>query len=94
MLRITCLALGVLLFAPVGLSQSPSTESQAMQALLLEVRHLRQDLQTAAVGARRIQILIYRLHTQEAAVVRASRHLDEANRKRSMKRCSSKDIRI
>ena len=79
MYRMTFLALGVLLSAPVVRSQSTSAESQSMQALLLEVRHLRQDLQTAAIGARRIQILIYRLHAQEAAVARATQRLDEAN---------------
>jgi len=49
-----------------------------MQALLAEVHQLRQDLQTAAMGARRAQILIHRLYVQEAIVARASQRLDEA----------------
>jgi len=46
--------------------------------MLAEIRQLRQDLQTSAIAARRAQILIYRLHVQEAAVAHASQRLDEA----------------
>jgi chromosome segregation ATPase len=42
----------------------------------LEVRQLRQDLQTTTIAAQRAQILIYRLQGQEAAVSRASQRLD------------------
>jgi hypothetical protein len=65
-------------FAQAATGQATTTESQAIQALLAEVHQLRQDLQTAANGARRAQILIYRLYVQEAAVARASQRLDEA----------------
>jgi hypothetical protein len=46
--------------------------------MLAEIRQLRQGLQTSAIAARRAQILIYRLHEQEAAVAHASQRLDEA----------------
>jgi predicted nuclease with TOPRIM domain len=49
-----------------------------MQALLAEVHQLRQDLQTSAVAARKAQIVIYRLHVQEAVVVRAEDRLENA----------------
>ena len=78
MLRLPILALGVLFFSSPALGQATQTESPTLQALLAEIRQLRQDLQTSAIAARRAQILIYRLHVQEAAVARASQHLDEA----------------
>ena len=78
MLRPPVLALSVLLFSSPALGQATQTESTTLQALLAEIRQLRQDLQTSAIAARRAQILIYRLHVQEAAVARASQRLDEA----------------
>lgn len=78
MLRPTFLALGVLLFSPTAFGQTAPTDSQTLQALLVEVHQLRQDLQTAATAARRAQILIYRLYTQESVVAHASQRVDEA----------------
>jgi HAMP domain-containing protein len=49
-----------------------------MQALLSEIRQLRQDLQVAAIAARRAQIVIYRLPEQEMAVERATERLENA----------------
>jgi len=39
----------------------------------------RQDFETTTVATQRIQILLYRLQAQEAAVARASRRLDDAD---------------
>jgi chromosome segregation ATPase len=78
MLRPLVLALSLLLFSSPALGQATLTEPQTLQALLAEIRQLRQDLQTSAIAARRAQILIYRLHVQEAAVAHASQRLDEA----------------
>ena len=78
MLRPALLAFGFLLLSLSTPGQTTSTESQTLQALLSEVRLLRQDLQTSAIAARKAQILIYRLHVQEAAVARASQRLDQA----------------
>lgn len=78
MLRSTLLALSLLLFSSPTPAQATPTESPTLQALLAEIRQLRQDLQTSAIAARRAQILIYRLHVQEAAVAHASQQLDEA----------------
>jgi hypothetical protein len=78
MLRPSVLALSLLLFSSPALGQATPTDSQTLQALLSEIRQLRQDLQTSAIAARRAQILIYRLHVQEAAVAQASQSLDEA----------------
>jgi hypothetical protein len=62
-----------LLFSLPALGQATPAESQTLQASLAEIRQLHQDLQTSAIAARRAQIIIYRLHVQEAAVAHASR---------------------
>ena len=73
--------LGLLLFSTVCFGQTTAGDSQTLQALLSEVRQLRQDLQTTTIAGQRAQILIYRLQGQEAAVARASQRLDEAREK-------------
>ena len=82
MLRPAFLAFSLLLFSSNGPDQSVSTESQTLQSLLLEIRQLRQDVQTAAFAARRAQMLIFRLNQQEGVVARASERLEEARRER------------
>ncbi len=72
------LALGLLLMSQAGFRQTPSSDSQTLQALLAEVHQLRQELRTTTVAAQRVQILLYRLQIQEAAVERAQRRVDEA----------------
>jgi predicted nucleic acid-binding Zn-ribbon protein len=59
-------------------SQNTEAEHPTMGALLLEIRQLRHDLQTAAIAARRAQIVIYRLHEQTQAVDRASEKLENS----------------
>lgn len=61
--------------------QSTSSDSQALQAVLIEVRGLRQDLQVSLGRIQSAQILLSRLQIQEVAVTRASQHLDEARSK-------------
>ena len=78
MLRPAVLALSLLFFSSCAHGQATPTESPTLQALLTEIRQLRQDLQTSAIAARRAQILIYRLYVQEAAVANVSQRLDEA----------------
>ncbi len=72
------LALSLLVFSSPAFGQAPPAESPTLQAMLAEIRQLRQDLQTSAIAARKAQILIYRLQLQEAAVAHASQRLDEA----------------
>src|SRR5712664_4301590 len=75
----SCLSLlSLLLISSPLLGQSPSTDSQTLQALLSEVRQLRHDLQTTTLAAQRAQILLYRLQGQEVIVARASQRLDDA----------------
>jgi chromosome segregation ATPase len=78
MLRSAVLALSLFLFSSSAHGQATPTESPTLQAVLAEIRQLRQDLQTSAIAARRAQILIYRLHVQEDAVANVSQRLDEA----------------
>jgi chromosome segregation ATPase len=72
------LVLGLLLIAPASFGQTPSTDSQTLQALLAEVHQLRQELRITTLAAQRVQILLYRLQIQEGAVVRAQRRVDDA----------------
>ena len=75
------LVLGFLSFSTTCFGQTTTGDSQTLQALLSEIRLLRQDLQTTTIAAQRAQILIYRLQGQEAAVARASQRLDDAQDK-------------
>jgi chromosome segregation ATPase len=79
--RSSLFVLGFLVFSTSCFGQTTSGDSQTLQALLTEIRLLRQDLRTTTVAAQRSQILIYRLQGQEAAVARASQRLDEAREK-------------
>jgi len=67
-------------FSTACFGQTTPGDSQTLQALLSEVRQLRQDLQTTTIAAQRAQILLYRLQGQEAAVARASQRIDEAGK--------------
>jgi chromosome segregation ATPase len=78
-MRLTSFFLFCFLFlCASGLSQSPSSESQGMQALVAEVRQFRKDLQTSNGYALKAQVLLNRLQFQQAAVVRASDRLSDA----------------
>ena len=59
--------------------QSVPADSQTLQALLSEVRQLRKDLQTTTVASHRVQILLYRMQSQQAAVARAQQRVDEVD---------------
>jgi chromosome segregation ATPase len=76
--HLSLFVLGFLLFSTPCFGQATPSDSQTLQALLLEVRQLRQDLQTTTIAVQRAQILLYRLQGQEAAVARASERLDRA----------------
>jgi chromosome segregation ATPase len=79
--RSSLFAVGLLLFSTTCFGQTASGDSQTLQALLVEVRQLRQDLQTTTMATQRAQILLYRLQGEEAAVARASQRFEEAREK-------------
>lgn len=64
-----------------ALSQNPPSDSQTLRDILTEIRRLRQDLQTTSVASQRVQIALYRLQLQDAAVAKASRAADDAREK-------------
>lgn len=66
-----------LLLAPVCLTaQSP--DSETLQAILQEVRQLRQDIQGMTFVTQRVQILLYRIRLQNERVKEAAERLDAA----------------
>jgi chromosome segregation ATPase len=73
------LMIGFLFVSPAAFGQSSSADSQTLQAILQEMRGLRQDLQTATVAAQRAQILLYRMQSQQVAVGRALQRVDDAS---------------
>jgi chromosome segregation ATPase len=64
-----------------ALGQATASGSQTLQALLTEVRELRQDLRTSLARVQSGQILLARLQAQQAAVTHASEHLDDSRSK-------------
>jgi len=64
--------------ATAAFAQTTSSDSQTLQALLTEVRQLRQDLQLSMTRMQNAQILFSRLQIQQVAVSRASQHLDDS----------------
>jgi len=73
-----------LLFCPrIASGQTAQADSRTLEALLTEVRQMRQDLHATTVAVQRAQILVYRVQTQDAAVARAFQRLDAARLKLS-----------
>ncbi|HEY6250122.1 MAG TPA: hypothetical protein VI685_09175 [Candidatus Angelobacter sp.] len=64
-----------------AMPQNGPSDSQTLRDILAEIRQMRHDLQTTTVAAQRIQIVLYRLQLQDAAVARASKTAEEAHAK-------------
>jgi len=80
MRRTFCLI--IVLFETSGFAfGQASSDSQTLQALLSEVRALRQDLRVSLGRTQTMQILLARLQMQEGVVARASDHLNDARQK-------------
>jgi hypothetical protein len=77
------LLLSLLLAPTVVLSQNSAQDSENLKSLLEEVRLLRRDMRTTMVAGQRVQIALYRLQLQDAALARASRAAEEAHAKLS-----------
>ncbi|HEU5453211.1 MAG TPA: hypothetical protein VFU76_14550 [Terriglobales bacterium] len=78
-MRWVMVVLCALLMGVPAAAQEKGSDSQILRDLLQEIRLLRRDLQTTTVAAQRVQIELYRLQLQDAAVARASRVADEAH---------------
>src|SRR5262249_50602968 len=72
-----CTLLGILFFCPVGQAQT-LTDSKTLQAILEEVRQLRQDLHSTAATVERAQILLYRMRIQADIVSRLTQRMEES----------------
>ena len=72
------LLLAFLLISAPAFGQTSSSDSQTLQSILAELRQLRQQLAATTLTTQRIQIVLYRLQAQEAAVSRLSQRLDDA----------------
>jgi chromosome segregation ATPase len=79
MKRITLAAL--LLAASNAICQTPAKEPNTIQALLTEVRQLRQDIEAMTVASQRVQIALYTLQMQDAALTRSTQRADNARNK-------------
>jgi len=79
MFRLSFVPLVLLLVSTPTLGQTISKDSQTLQGLLTEVRQLRQDLEATALVTHKLQILLYRLQTQNTTVARLSRSVDDAH---------------
>jgi hypothetical protein len=69
-------------------AQTAPTDNQLTQALLTEIRALRQDLQTTAATIQRVQILMYRLQIESTLLNSATQRREQI---RNM--CSNTDQR-
>jgi chromosome segregation ATPase len=84
--------------ALLGLSASAlgqahsSPDTQTLQALLSEVRALRQELRVSLNRAQNTQILLARLQIQEGAITRAADRLNQARQKLSDTELHQKEL--
>jgi chromosome segregation ATPase len=68
----------VLVVATAACAQNPSPDTQALRALVTEIRQLRQDMQATTIATQRVQIVLYRLQTQTSLMTSAASRLDDA----------------
>jgi chromosome segregation ATPase len=69
---------GILFAARGGFCQTAQKEPDALQSLLQEVHQLRLDIGALTVASQRVQIALYALQMQDAAVARSSQRFDDA----------------
>ena len=76
------IVIAMLVAAAHGTCQTPAKDPDTLQALLVEVRQLRQDIEAMTAASQRVQIALHGLQMQDAAVARAAQRVDEARNKR------------
>ena len=81
MRRVIFIVISLLGISSCALGQTPSPDSQTLQALLSEVRALRQDLRVSLNRTQTMQILLARFQMQEGVVTRASDRLNDSRQK-------------
>jgi chromosome segregation ATPase len=80
------------LLATAAFAQAASPDSQLTQALITEIRQLRQDLQATAAVIQRAQILMYRLQVESGLLTRATQRLDDARSRCSQSQSQLKNV--
>lgn len=78
MWRILICFAGLVLRTTDVVAQTAPSDSQVTQAVLSEIRQLRQDLQATAAIIQRVQIVVYRIQAQESLLTRATERLETA----------------
>jgi uncharacterized protein YeeX (DUF496 family) len=81
MQRIFLLVILLLSTSGLAVCQSATSDTQTLQALLSEVRALRQDLRVSLNRTQTLQILLVRFQMQEGVIARASDRLNDARQK-------------
>jgi len=76
MFRVILLSLGSLCFSSSAPCQIADPQTKTVEAILSEIRQLRQDLGAAAIATRKAQIVIYRLHVQQGVLERTMERRD------------------
>ena len=74
-------AFALVIFTVAGVTsaaQSASPDTQALQALVTEIRQLRLDMQATTIATQRVQIVLYRLQMQTTLMTRAASRLEDA----------------
>ncbi|MEP6716027.1 MAG: hypothetical protein ABJC09_10670 [Terriglobia bacterium] len=61
-----------------GLCRTPPKEGAALPTLVLEMRQLRQAIEARTLVSQRVQIALYTLQMQDAAVARDAHAVDSA----------------
>ena len=74
----------MMFWASSAFCQTPVKEPDALQALLVEVHQLRQDIEGMTVASQRVQIALYQLQMQDGAVARTAQRLDNVRSKCSL----------
>ena len=75
-----------------ALGQASSADTQTLQALLSEIRALRQELRVSLNRAQNTQILLARLQIQEGVITRATDRLNQARQKLSDTQLHQKEL--
>ena len=92
-MRRALFALIILFAVPTySLAQATSADTQTLQALLSEVRSLRQQLRVSLNRSQSMQILLARFQIQEGVITRASDRLNEARQKLLETRTGQKQL--
>ena len=92
-MRRALFALIILFAVPTySLAQATSADAQTLQALLSEVRSLRQELRVSLNRSQSMQILLARFQIQEGVITRASDRLNEARQKLLETRTGQKQL--